>query len=81
MLESDAQVINRFNLVKLGLRNYYCVFLYRPSLYAVYRLLKTSCALTLAHRHKLRRAIKAFKRWGNDLLIEKLNRKYYFFKH
>lgn len=75
MLESDAQVIDRFNSAMRGLNNYYYGFSYRSCLYTVYRLLKISCALTLAHRHKLRRAVKAFKRWGNDLSVKKITRK------
>jgi Type II intron maturase len=75
MLESDTHVIDRFNSVMQGLHNYYCGSLYRSGLYSIYRLLKISCALTLAHRHKHRRAAKAFKCWGNDLSIEKTTRK------
>jgi hypothetical protein len=61
MLELDADVINRFNWVMLGLNYYYCGSTYKSGLYSIYRLLRISCALTLAHRHKYRRAIKAFK--------------------
>lgn len=55
----------------LRLNRYYCSSTYRSGLYSIYRLLKISCALTLAHRHKYRRAVKAFKCWGNNLSIEK----------
>jgi hypothetical protein len=36
-------------------------------------LLKRSCALTLAHRHKLSSAKKAFDRWGSDLSVTTIN--------
>jgi hypothetical protein len=75
MLESDAYVIDRFNLVMLGLSNYYCSFSHRSGLRMVFRLLKISCALTLAHRHKLHRVAKVLIRGGNDLFIEKITQK------
>lgn len=75
MLESDAYVIDRFNSIMLGLSDYYFSFSYKYNLWMVYRLLKISSALTLAHRHRLHRSAKAFKLWGNCLSIEKKTRK------
>jgi hypothetical protein len=61
-LPSDLEVVSRYQRIVNGLLIYY-VSCYRcSSLYEVLRLLKRSCALTLAHRHKLRSAKKAFAR-------------------
>ena len=62
MLESDSSIIERFNSVMRVLNNYYSGSFSRSSLYSLFRLLRISCALTLANRHKLQRASQAFAR-------------------
>ena len=75
MLISNACVIERFNSMMRRLNSYYSGSTYRSALYPLFRLLRLSCALTLAHRHKLRRASQAFTRWGPNLTVEKITRK------
>jgi RNA-directed DNA polymerase len=68
-LVGDNVVINRFNSILRGLANYYSGSEYPSALYELFELLRRSCALTLAHRHKMRSAKSAFTRWGKDLTI------------
>ena len=75
-LVGDNVVVNRFNVVLIGLANYYSGSEYPSALNELFELLRRSCALTLAHRHKMRSAKAAFTRWGKDLSIEyKLKKK------
>jgi group II intron reverse transcriptase/maturase len=68
-LVGDNVVINRFNSILRGLANYYSGSEYPSALNELYELLRRSCALTLAHRHKMRSAKSAFTRWGKNLTI------------
>ena len=68
-LVDDNVVINRFNSILRGLANYYSGSEYPSALYELFELLRRSCALTLAHRHKMRSAKSAFTRWGKNLTI------------
>ena len=69
-LAGDNVVINRFNAVLRGLAHYYSGSEYPSALYGLYELLRRSCALTLAHRHKMRTAKSAFTKWGKNLSIK-----------
>jgi group II intron reverse transcriptase/maturase len=69
-LVGDNVVINRFNAVLRGLAYYYSGSEYPSALYELYELLRRSCALTLAHRHKMRTAKSAFTKWGRNLHIK-----------
>lgn len=62
MLECDTNVVKQFNIIMRKLNDYYCGSRHRSTLCKVFRLLKISCALTLANRHKLPRASQAFVR-------------------
>lgn len=68
-LKTDWEVINRFNIILNGLKVYYFKsFCYNKLFWVIY-LLKRSCALTLAHRHKLKSARKIFNQLGNNLIL------------
>lgn len=69
-LKSDLEVILRFKTILILIKRYYLKILLCCSLYSVLYLLKRSCALTLAHRHKARSSKRAFK------LMNKLTVKY-----
>lgn len=69
-LVGDNVIINRFNSISRGLANYYSGSEYPSALYELFELLRRSCALTLAHRHKMRSAKSAFTRWGKDLTVK-----------
>jgi group II intron reverse transcriptase/maturase len=68
-LVGDEYVIRRYNSIMRGIANYYSGNEYPSALYGLFYLLKRSAALTLAHRHKLKSAKKAFQRWGKDLSV------------
>lgn len=61
-LVGDNIVVNRFNSVLRGLAHYYSGSEYPSALNELFELLRRSCALTLAHRHKMRSAKAAFTR-------------------
>jgi len=63
------EVVSRFRKIFKNLKTYYSSSSSCSSLYEILYLLKRSCALTLAHRHKLTSAKKAFDRWGPDLTV------------
>jgi len=68
-LTNDSCVLSRFNFILKSLADYYsgseCPF----ALHELYVLLRRSCALTLAHRHKMKSTKSAFLRWGTDLTV------------
>lgn len=66
---SDTDIVKRFNSVVRGISNYYCLSTQQSVLYELYYLLRRSCALTLAHKHKKRTAKWAFDKYGNNLKI------------
>jgi hypothetical protein len=62
-----ADILIYYNKVMRGILNYYSFADNRSSLGVVVRMLRLSCALTLALKYKLRFGIKAFKKFGKDL--------------
>jgi len=62
-----ADIIMYFNAIINGLINYYSFADNRCSLGSIARLLRESCALTLALKYKFRTQAKAFKRFGKEL--------------
>lgn len=72
---SDADIVKRFNSVVRGISNYYCLSTQQSVLYELFHLLRRSCALTLAHKHKKKTAKWAFDKYGNNLkVMEPVNR-------
>lgn len=69
-LESDYEIIQRFNSVTKGIANYYSGSFYPTPLITIYQLLRRSAALTLAHKHKQRTAKWAFEKWGYSLSVK-----------
>lgn len=69
-LTSDTELVRRFNAVARGLAEYYKGSKYPSALTEFWSVLRRSLALTIAHRHKLRSAKKAFDRWGSELQVD-----------
>jgi group II intron reverse transcriptase/maturase len=65
----DKQIVQRFSSIIRGLMEYYSPANRRSDLWPVVALYRKSCALTLADKHKLKTAAKAFKRYGRNLKI------------
>jgi RNA-directed DNA polymerase len=66
----DNTVICKFNAILRGLSDYYSGSDYPAALNELYELLRRSCALTLAHRYKLKSVKSAIIRWGKNLTIK-----------
>lgn len=65
----DKDIITRFSSIIRGLTQYYCPANQYSDLWAVVSLYRKSCALTLADKHKLKTAAKAYKTYGPKLRI------------
>lgn len=65
----DKDIVNRFSSVIRGLYNYYLPANQFSDLWPIVALLRKSCALTLADKHKLKTAAKAYKKFGPNLKI------------
>lgn len=63
----DWRIVNYFSSIIRGILNYYSFINSRSDLWAVVSLIRKSCALTLADKHKLKTAAQAFKRYGPKL--------------
>jgi len=74
-LNTDQEVIHRFNSVIRGINNYYSGSTQKSVLSRFYFALRKSAALTLAHRHKKKSTWWAFKKFGKDLTIAYKNKK------
>jgi len=68
-LESEYEIIHRFNSVIRGIYYYYSCSTYRSILDRFWHALKRSAALTLAHKNKKRSAKWAFDKYGSDLTV------------
>jgi group II intron reverse transcriptase/maturase len=73
MLE-DQMIVSRFSAVIRGLLNYYSCINRRSDLWKVFAILRKSCALTLAHKHKMTSAARVFAKYGPNLAISKLGK-------
>ena len=67
---SDYRVVSIFNYILKDLVDYYKWAISPFILHELYTLLRRSCALTLAHKHKMVTTKSAFLRWGKDLIID-----------
>lgn len=68
MLE-DAQIVQRYSAIIRGLMNYYSCINKRSELWKVLAVVRKSCALTIAHKHGLSSAARAYARYGPNLTI------------
>lgn len=68
-LNTDYEVLLRYNSVIRGIQNYYSASTYRSVLDRFWHTMRRSAALTLAHRHKKRSAKWAFSRFGTELTV------------
>lgn len=65
----DKLIVNLFSSILRGIYNYYTCVNSRSDLWPVFSFYRKSCALTLADKHKLRSAAKAFKKYGPRLIV------------
>lgn len=65
----DKLIVQRFSNIIRGLINYYSPANSLSDLWPIVAFYRKSCALTLADKHKLKTAAKAFKRYGPKLKI------------
>ena len=73
MLE-DEKIVKRFSAMIRGILNYYSCINKRSDLWKVFAILRKSCALTLAHKHKLNSAAQVYAKFGPNLTIRKLGK-------
>jgi len=69
MLE-DGKIVQRFNAIIRGIVNYYSCVNHRSDLWKILSLLRKSCALTLAQKHKFNSAARAYAQYGPQLKIK-----------
>ena len=69
-LLDDADIVKRYNAIIRGILNYYSCINHRSDLWKVLTVLRKSCALTLAHKHKLDSAARAYNKYGPSLIIK-----------
>lgn len=69
-LETDYEVINRFNTVVRGISNYYSASSQKGILDRFWEVMNRSAALTIAHRHKKRSAKWAYDKFGKELMVK-----------
>lgn len=74
-LPTDQAIIQRYNAVVRGIKNYYSGSTQQSVLSRFYFALRKSAALTLAHRRKKKSTWWAFKKYGKDLTIKYKNKK------
>lgn len=65
----DKEIVNRFSSIIRGVVNYYQPANQYSDLWQVVSLIRKACALTLADKHKLKTAAKAYKKWGPKLTV------------
>jgi hypothetical protein len=69
MLE-DEKIVLRFSSIIRGVLNYYSCINKRSDLWKVFAILRKSCALTLAHKHKINSAARVYAEYGPNLVIQ-----------
>jgi group II intron reverse transcriptase/maturase len=73
MLE-DEKIVRRYSAMIRGLLNYYSCINRRSDLWKVFAILRKSCALTLAHKHKIHTAARVYAKYGPNLIIRNLGK-------
>lgn len=68
-LLEDADIVKRFNAVIRGILNFYSCINHRSDLWKVLSIIRKSCALTLAHKHSMTSAARAYAKFGPILTI------------
>lgn len=66
---TEIQIVSYYNSIYRGLINYYSFVDDRSLLQRVYYILKTSCALTLASKMRLKTKRKVYQKYGKDLTV------------
>lgn len=66
MLE-DPDIVERFSSIIRGIMNYYSCVNHKSDLWKIFTILRKSCALTLANKHGLGSAARAFSKFGPKL--------------
>ena len=73
MLE-DEKIVNRYSAMVRGIMNYYSCINRRSDLWKVLSILRKSCALTLAHKHKVATAARIYSKYGPNLTVRNLGK-------
>lgn len=73
MLE-DEKIVSRYSAIIRGILNYYSCINRRSDLWKVFAILRKSCALTLAHKHKINSAARVYAKYGPNLTVRKLGK-------
>ena len=65
----DKLIVNRYSSIIRGLLNYYQPANQYSDMWPIVSILRKSCALTLADKHKLKTASKVYKKFGPNIKI------------
>jgi len=65
----DKEIVLKFNTIIRRLLSYYSCINHRSDLWKIFSILRKSCALTLAHKHKENSAARVFSKLGPSLII------------
>ena len=65
----DAEIVNRYNQMILGISNYYRICDSNTTIHYIDYILKYSCAKTLAQRHRITLG-QVFKKYGKSLKVK-----------
>jgi group II intron reverse transcriptase/maturase len=65
----DVRIVDRYSSIIRGLFSYYSCVNQRSDLWSICAVLRKSCALTLARRHNLGSASRAYNRFGLNLRV------------
>lgn len=68
-MDSEYEIILRYNSVIRGIKNYYSCSTYRSVLDRFWHTMIRSAALTIAHKNKKRNAKWAFNKFGSELTV------------
>lgn len=71
----DEQIVTRFSAIIRGINNYYSCINRRSDLWKVFAVLRKTCALTIAHKHKINSAARVYAKYGPNLAISKMGKK------
>ena len=75
--QSHADIVSYYNAVTRGILNYYSMADNRSQMGSLVRILRMSCARTLALKYKMRFMSKAFKKFGRKLKCPDTNKELY----
>jgi len=65
----DAEIVNRYNQMILGISNYYRICDSNTTIHFIDYILKYSCAKTLAQRHRITLG-QVFKKYGKTIKVK-----------